>query len=211
MADITIIGTGNMASGIAARAARAGKSIQVLSRSADRGAALAAKVNGTSGITGTDAVESGLVVPATFFPVSKEILETYGESLNGKTIVDISNPVDTGTFDSLTVPAGSSAAEELQRIVPNASVVKAFNTVFAATLGEGSVAGQVIDVLVAGDSTEATAAVADLVSDAGLRPIVVGPLRRARELEAFMLLVMNLQISDAHPDYNWDSAVKLLP
>lgn len=210
MADITIIGTGNMASGIAARAATAGKSVQVLSRDADSAAALAASVNGTSGITGSP-VEGSIVVLATPFEASKAVLSSYGSALNGKTIVDISNPVNFETFDSLTVPAGTSAAEELQALVPGASVVKAFNTVFAATLADGEVDGQTLDVLVAGDDAEASAAVVDFVKGAGLRPVNVGPLRRSRELEAFQLLVMTLQISDAHPDYNWNSAVKLLP
>ncbi|MGO4860339.1 NADPH-dependent F420 reductase [Arthrobacter sp. 2MCAF14] len=210
MTDITIIGTGNMASAIAARAAAAGKSIQILSRDADSAAALAATVNGTSGITGSPA-EGSIVVLATWFEASKEVLSSYGAALDGKTIVDISNPVNVETFDSLTVPAGSSAAEELQALVPGASVVKAFNTTFATTLAAGEVAGQTLDVLVAGDDAAATGAVVDFVKDAGLRPVNVGPLRRSRELEAFQLLVMTLQISEAHPDYNWNSAVKLLP
>ncbi|GAB3567073.1 NADPH-dependent F420 reductase [Arthrobacter alkaliphilus] len=210
MADITIIGTGNMASGIAARAAIAGKSVQILSRDASSSAALAATVNGTSGTTGSPA-EGSIVVLATPFGAAKEVLSSYGSALDGKTIVDITNPVNFETFDSLTVPAGSSAAEELQALVPGASVVKAFNTVFAATLAAGEVSGQTLDVLVAGDDATAASAVVDFIKDAGLRPVNVGPLRRARELEAFQLLVMTLQISDAHPNYNWNSAVKLLP
>jgi 8-hydroxy-5-deazaflavin:NADPH oxidoreductase len=210
MTDITIIGTGNMAAGIAARAASAGRSIQILSRDAASASALAASTSGTPGTTGQE-IEGSIVVLATYFKVSKEIAARYGGALNGKTVVDISNPVNTETFDSLTVPAGSSAAEEIQALVPGANVVKAFNTVFAATLAAGEVAGQTLDVFIAGDSTEAKAAVASFVNDSGLRAVDVGPLRRARELEAFELLVMNLQISAAHPEYNWNSAVKLLP
>lgn len=210
MTDITIIGTGNMAAGIAARAASAGRSIQILSRDAAAASALASTTNGIPGTTGQE-IEGAIVVLATYFDVSKEIAAHYGEALNGKTVVDISNPVNTETFDSLTVPVGSSAAEEIQALVPGANVVKAFNTVFAATLAAGEVAGQTLDVLIAGDSEEAKAAVASLVNDSGLRAIDVGPLRRARELEAIELLVFNLQVSDAHPDYNWNSSLKLLP
>lgn len=210
MTDITIIGTGNMAAGIAARAASAGRSIQILSRDAAAASALAASANGTPGTTGQE-IEGSIVVLATYFGVSKEIAARYGEALNGKTVVDISNPINTETFDSLTVAAGSSAAEEIQALVPGANVVKAFNTVFAATLAAGEVAGQTLDVFIAGDSAEAKAAVASFVNDSGLRAVDVGPLRRARELEAFELLVMNLQIGDAHPDYNWNTAIKLLP
>jgi len=210
MTDITIIGTGNMGAGIAARAASAGRSIQILSRDAVTASALASATNATPGITGQE-IEGSIVVLATYFEVSKEIAARYGEALNGKTIVDISNPVNTETFDSLTVPAGSSAAEEIQALVPGANVVKGFNTVFASTLAAGEVAGETLDVLLAGDSADAKAAVASFVNDSGLRAIDVGPLRRARELEAFELLVMGLQVGNAHPEYNWNSALKLLP
>jgi predicted dinucleotide-binding enzyme len=210
MTDITIIGTGNMAAGIAARAASAGRSIQILSRDAVAASALASATNASVGTTGKE-IEGSIVILATYFDVSKEIASRYGDALNGKTVVDISNPVNTDTFDSLTVPTGSSAAEEIQAIIPGANVVKGFNTVFASTLAAGEVAGQTLDVLLAGDSDEAKAAVASFVNDSGLRAIDVGPLRRARELEAFQLLVVGLQLSTSHPEYNWDSALKLLP
>ena len=210
MTDITIIGTGNMGAAIAARAASAGRSIQILSRDAVAASELASKTNATTGTTGQE-IEGSIVVLATHFDVSKEIAGRYGEALSGKTVLDVSNPVNTDTFDSLTVPAGSSAAEEIQALVPGANVVKGFNTVFAATLAAGEVAGQTLDVLLAGDSATAKAAVAGFVNDSGLRALDVGPLRRARELESFMILVMGLQVSSAHPDYNWNSALKLLP
>jgi len=210
MTDITIIGTGNMGAAIAARAASAGRSIQILSRDAVAASELASKTNATTGTTGQE-IEGSIVVLATHFDVSKEIAGRYGEALSGKTVLDVSNPVNTDTLDSLTVPAGSSAAEEIQALVPGADVVKGFNTVFAATLAAGEVAGQTLDVLLAGDSATAKAAVAGFVNDSGLRALDVGPLRRARELESFMILVMGLQVSSAHPDYNWNSALKLLP
>lgn len=210
MTDITIIGTGNMGAAIAARAASAGRSIQILSRDAVAASELASKTNATTGTTGQE-IEGSIVVLATHFDVSKEIAGRYGEALSGKTVLDVSNPVNTDTLDSLTVPAGSSAAEEIQALVPGADVVKGFNTVFAATLAAGEVAGQTLDVLLAGDSAAAKAAVAGFVNDSGLRALDVGPLRRARELESFMILVMGLQVSSAHPDYNWNSALKLLP
>lgn len=210
MTDITIIGTGNMAAGIAARAASAGRSIQILSRDAVAASALASEMNASVGTTGQE-IEGSIVVLATPFEVSKEIAGHYGGALTGKTIVDISNPVNAETLDSLTVPAGSSAAEEIQALVPGANVVKGFNTVFASTLAAGEVAGQTLDVLLAGDSAEAKAAVAGFINDSGLRAIDVGPLRRARELEAFQLLVVGLQVDSTHPEYNWNSALKLLP
>ena len=72
-------------------------------------------------------------------------------------------------------------------------VVKAFNTVFAGTLVAGSVAGQPLDVFIAGDDEEARALVARLVRDGGMRPIEAGALARARELEALGYLHMVVQ------------------
>jgi predicted dinucleotide-binding enzyme len=70
------------------------------------------------------------------------LVSPYGHQLDGKVIVDITNPVDFATFDSLVTPAQSSAAEEIAKVAPaGAKVVEAFNTTFAGTLLTGQVAG----------------------------------------------------------------------
>ena len=69
------------------------------------------------------------------YPALAGIVATYGPQLAGKTVVDITNPLNFETFDSLTVPADSSAAAELAAALPSSKVLKAFNTTFAATLG----------------------------------------------------------------------------
>jgi predicted dinucleotide-binding enzyme len=99
-------------------------------------------------------------------------------------VVDITNPVDFETFDRLVVPADSSAAAELQAALPEARVVKAFNTTFAGTLTAGTVGGVPTTVLVAGDDASAKELLAGIVTAAGLRAVDAGSLRRARELEA---------------------------
>lgn len=71
-------------------------------------------------------------------------------------------------------------------------MVKAFNTTFAGTLVDGEVAGQPLDVFIAGDDADAKETVAELARG-GLNPIDVGPLRRARELERLGFLHMALQ------------------
>ncbi len=86
-------------------------------------------------------------------------------------------------------------------------MVKAFNTTFAATLVAGEVAGQPLDVLLAGDDADAKAQVAALVEAGGMRPIDAGPLRRARQLEHLGFLHMALQEA---LDSGYGSAVKLL-
>ncbi|MFD1212307.1 NADPH-dependent F420 reductase [Arthrobacter sp. GCM10027362] len=209
MADITIIGYGNMARGIGTRAVAAGKSLQILGRDADKAAALAAELGGgtTSGTT-AETPAGDIVVLALWLDAAKEVVAGYGDALAGKTVVDISNPVNTETFDSLVVPADSSAAQEIAKIA-RGDVVKAFNTTFAGTLVAGQVTGQPLDVFIAGDSAEAKARVAEFVSAAGLRPLDVGALRHARELEGIQLLVMGLSANPA-TSFNWDTALKLL-
>jgi predicted dinucleotide-binding enzyme len=101
--------------------------------------------------------------------------------------------VDTSTWDRLATPADTSATEELAELVPAGTpVVKAFNTTFANTLVAGEAAGQQLDVLIAGDD-QAKAKVKGLAESGGLRPIDVGGLERARQLEHVGLLHITLQ------------------
>ncbi|WP_422758521.1 NADPH-dependent F420 reductase [Paenarthrobacter sp. C1] len=211
MTDITIIGTGNMARGLVTRAAAAGKSVQLLAREDKAKAdALAADlgVDVSTGVVGED-VTGEIVIPAVYFDAAKEIVTRYGDSLTGKVYIDITNPVDFSTFDGLAVPAGSSATEELQKATP-AKVVKAFNTTFAATLAEGAVAGHALDVLIAGDDEAATQAVVEFVAAAGLNPVVVGPQRRAQQLEQTGFLHILLSANEQLPVFQWNSALKVL-
>lgn len=91
-------------------------------------------------------------------------------------------------------PPDSSAAEEIQKAASEGvSIVKAFNTTFAPTLEAGEVAGQPLDVFIAGDDEGSKEAVAGLVRDGGLVAIDVGALRRARELERLGFLGITLQ------------------
>jgi 8-hydroxy-5-deazaflavin:NADPH oxidoreductase len=107
-------------------------------------------------------------------------------------VVDITNPIDVDAFELLALAAGS-AAQEFAAKATGAKVVKAFNTTFAGTLGEGRAADQPLDVLIASDADDAKEIVSRIVTDAGLRPIDAGPLRRARELEALGYLHMAVQ------------------
>lgn len=191
MTNVTIIGTGNMGSAIAELATRAGAQVQVLGNDREKVAALAASVNGTAGATG-DAVTGDIVVLAVPYPALAELAGTYGRALDGRVVVDLTNPLDFSTFDSLVVPADGSAAAELQAALPGARVVKAFNTNFATTLSSGTLGGEPTTVLVAGDDEAARQAVVDLVAGAGLVGVDSGSLRRARELEAIGFLQLTL-------------------
>jgi predicted dinucleotide-binding enzyme len=155
--------------------------------------ALASELSGNvqAGTVG-DALAGGVVVLAIPYGAIDDVLGTYAGQLDGKIVIDITNPVDFSTFTPLTLEAGS-AAEEIAQKAPGAKVVKAFNTTFAGTLVEGQVAGQPLDVLLASDDTDAKRVVGEIVEDGGLRPIDAGTLARAHELEAVGYLHMSLQ------------------
>lgn len=178
MAHVTIIGRGNMGQAIAGIVERAGGTVDLLGRDSD------------------PEVRGDVVVLAVPYPAVPEVLGTYGAALDGKVVVDVTNPVDFATFDGLTVAPDGSAAAEIAAAVPGARVVKGFNTSFAGALAAGTVAGRPATVLLAGDDAEAKQTVADLVDGGGLHAVDAGSLRRARELEALGFLQITLAAAD---------------
>jgi predicted dinucleotide-binding enzyme len=211
--NVTISGSGNMARAIAARVLAGGNNITLLGRTPDKVAVLAQELtstakNGTtvkSAALGSPLADS-VVINTIWYPAVLDVVRSYGAQLNGKILVDITNPLNQ-TFDDLATPPGTSAAEEIARIATGSKVVKAFNTTFAGLLAQGNVAGQPLDVLVAGDDEQAKATVAKLITDGGQRALDVGPLKRARQLEGLALLSIVLQ---SKLDKPWMSAIKIL-
>jgi 8-hydroxy-5-deazaflavin:NADPH oxidoreductase len=191
--DITIIGTGNMARGIATRALAGGHTVTLLGTDTGKAEALGRELSGDvrAGQVG-DPLAGDVVVLAVWYAAVNDVLSRYGDQLDGKVVVDITNPIDVDAFEPLELEAGS-AAQEIAAKAPGAKVVKAFNTTFAGTLGEGRVADQPLDVLMASDADDAKETVSRIAADAGLRPIDAGPLKRAHELEALGYLHMVLQ------------------
>ena len=112
--------------------------------------------------------------------------------LAGKVVVDITNPLNFETFDSLVVPADGSATAVIADKLPQSRVIKAFNTNFGATLGSGNVGPLTTTVLIAGDDDAAKAQLAEIVTAGGLEVIDAGALSRARELEAIGFLQIKL-------------------
>ena len=191
--NITIIGTGNMARGIATRALAGGNTVTLLGHTPGKAQALASELPGDvrAGDVG-DALDGDIVVLAVWYQALDSVVTRYGDQLDGKVVVDITNPVDPQTYAPVTVAAGS-AAQELAAAAPGAKVVKAFNTTFAGTLAEGTVGGQPLDVFIASDDADAKNAVSALVEDGGLRAIDVGPLALARQLEGAGYVHMAVQ------------------
>ncbi|HEY0644619.1 MAG TPA: NADPH-dependent F420 reductase [Nocardioides sp.] len=190
MSHLSIIGTGNMGQAIAAVAGRGGHTVQLL---------------GENDVE--TAVSGDIVVLAVPYPAVASVLEQRGAQLEGKIVVDITNPLNFETFDELTVPSDSSAAAEIAAQLPGSKVVKAFNTTFAGTLVEGAVAGQPLDIFLAGDDEAAKDTVKQLVRDGGLRAVDAGPLALAHHLEALGYLHRAIQ---GDLGTNYASSVKVL-
>jgi NADPH-dependent F420 reductase len=179
MAHVSIIGTGNMGQAIAGVVSRSGNTVELLNHS-DAGKPATGEV----------------VVLAVPYGAVAEVIAQRGAQLAGKVVVDITNPVNFETFDSLVVPADGSAAAEIAAALPQSRVVKAFNTTFAATLASGTVGDVPTTVLIAGDDADAKSLLAGIVTAGGLRAIDAGSLRRARELEALGFLQISLAAAE---------------
>ncbi len=179
MSTVSIVGTGNMGSALAALFERSGATVQTIAHSD----------------FGTATIEGDVVVLAVPYPALAEIAASGRERLAGKTVVDITNPVDFSDFTPVAIDAGN-AATELAALLQNSHVLKAFNTNFAATLTAGAVGDAPLTVLVAGDAAEAKQTFVELVSASGAQVLDAGALSRATQLEAVGYLQMGLAIGE---------------
>lgn len=190
MTHISILGTGNMGQAIAAVAGKGGHTVQLLGSN-----------DGDTRVTGD------IVVLAIPYPAVAEVIGQRREQFEGKIVVDITNPLNFETFDSLTVPTDSSAAAEIATELPDSQVLKAFNTNFAGTLSAGTVDPLTTTVLIAGDDADAKSTLADVVTSGGLNAVDAGSLARARELEALGFLQISLA---AREKVSWNAGFGLV-
>jgi len=190
-------GTGEQGRGLAQRLARAGQSVMIGSRSADRAQSIAAEIgSGVAGGSNEDAARFGdIVIVAVPWDGHRELLESLASDLAGKIVVDCVNPLGfdkQGAF-ALSVEEGS-AAQQAASVLPDSSVVAAFHHISAVLLLDDSVSSIETDVLVLGDDRDATDAVQALAGRIdGIRGIYGGRLRNAGQVEAFTanLISMN--------------------
>lgn len=212
--NVTIIGSGNMGRGIGTRAVAGGHSVIFVDANPEVAETAAADVKASakkgakvSASSLNDAELGDVVVLALWYGTNLEIAKQLGKKLDGKVVVDIANPLNS-TYDGLATASDSSSAEDLAKaIASGAKVVKAFNTTYAGTLLVGEVAGQKLDVFIAGDDADAKSKVAQLVTDGGMRAIDTGPLSRARQIEGMQFLHI---VTQGVLGTNWGSAVKIL-
>ena len=142
--------------------------------------------------------EGDIIIPAVPHSAQAELARTIRHEAAGKIIISLTNPLSE-THDDPAAPPRLSAAEELARLLPQSTIVKAFNTILASHFVMPRVAGQMLDVFVAGDDDEAVATVVRLVTDAGFNPLVAGKLSMSRTLEHMMALLISLSAQNIFP------------
>jgi predicted dinucleotide-binding enzyme len=189
MSSISVIGSGNMASAIGALALKGGNTVEVIGRDAAKAVVLA-RALGDGATAGTwGATPAGdIVILAVPFDSAVPVVSHYGNALDGKIIVDITNPFDPSAT-GLVTQDGASIAQMVAEAAPaSAHVVKAFNTIFRDVLA----AGGPLDVFMAGDDAQAKAGVSAFIESLGLRPRDTGDLNMAHWLEGAGLLAVGL-------------------
>ena len=174
---IGIIGKGNVGSAIAAGLSRKGHEVKFGHRDPKEPVAEAAKWG-------------EVIILAVPHSSAADTAREVGSAADGKTVIDVSNAVTDNM--ELAIGFTTSAAEEIQKKLPKAHVVKAFNTVFAQNQSVGRISNEQLTLFVAGDDAKAKQTVMQLGADIGFDPVDVGSLKAARYLEPMGMLMINL-------------------
>jgi predicted dinucleotide-binding enzyme len=197
---IGIIGTGNVGKALGTSLTRAGHDITFAASTPASAQAAAAEIGATAADSPSAAASGAeitiLAVP--YVDAGGAVASEIADAVKGRIVVDATNPIKPD-YSGLAI-SGSSAAEEFQRRLPEASVVKAFNTLFATHQANPS---KEIDGYVAGDNADAKAKVMDLVDSMGFTPVDVGPLSAARTLEGMAYLNIGLNAANG---WSWTSS-----
>jgi predicted dinucleotide-binding enzyme len=189
MSTITIIGAGNMAAAIGTRAVKHGHTVELMSRDATKAGALADKIGAgaTVGTYGTPPA-GDIVFLAVLYAGAVDVAKDYGDALAGKTIVEITNPVNDVASGVVTT-AGHSITQQVDEATPQSTnVIKAFNTIFGGVLATKAP----LDVFFAGGDPESRARVAAFLETLEMRPLDAGGLETTHALEWAGILIMGL-------------------
>ena len=174
---IGIIGKGNVGSALAMGLSRAGHEIKFGHRDPKEPVAEAAKWG-------------EVIILAVPHSAAADTTKAVGSAADGKTVIDVSNALTENM--ELAIGFTTSAAEEIQRMLPKAHVVKAFNTVFAQNQSTGKIGSEPLALFVAGDDAKAKQAVMQLGADIGFDPVDAGMLKAARYLEPMGMFMISL-------------------
>jgi NADPH-dependent F420 reductase len=205
--NVAIIGAGNVGRALASAFTRNGHTVIIASHDPEHAAAAAAATGARFAKTSAEAAAQGqVVVLAIPFQSAEDVAAEIREAVAGKPVVDATNRMSFGPNGPM-IDNGESNAERLAAWLPNAHVVKAFNTVLASHQADPIADGTQLDGFVAGDDRGAKDIVLELVRSIGLNPVDVGPLARAQQLEqiAFLNIALN-----ATANGSWTSGWRLV-
>jgi 8-hydroxy-5-deazaflavin:NADPH oxidoreductase len=151
--SVGIVGAGNMGRSIAAQLAKTGQGVTLSDRNPGRAEAVVTEIGGDGVRAGdvAEALASDVVVLALWYPGTTDFAGDHAAELDGKIVIDISNPLDDSWIRLQTDPSTSSA-ELLAEQLPGSRIVKAFNTTHAPPLAEGQIDEVALDVLLASDA-----------------------------------------------------------
>lgn len=204
---VAIIGSGNVGSAVAKAAKATGHEVTVADlEGTETLAVLDRELGVVTTNSNSEAVKgSDVVVLAVPFGAVNTVVDSFANDVGDKIVLDATNPLKDDLSGLQT--DGTSGAEIVQKQLPNARVVKAFNTVFAGNQAEPVVDGVQLDGFVAGDDPDAKKHVLHLLDEIGYRPIDVGPLSAARYLEGMAFLNISLNATNG---WSWQSGWKLV-
>jgi 8-hydroxy-5-deazaflavin:NADPH oxidoreductase len=199
---VAVIGVGNVGSALASALTDAGHRVVVAASDAEKAAQAAAGLKCEPAASPGEATrDADAVILAIPFDAAEEVAGQIRANVNGTPVVDVTNS------PAVIEGGGTSNAEAIQSWLPEARVVKAFNTVLASRLSQRPDGSEPLDGFIAGDDADAKATVETIVRDAGLAPLDVGGLKMARALEGMAWANISLNMANNWP---WNSAWKLV-
>ena len=188
---VAIIGLGKIGETIAVNLVKGNHPVILASRDVEKAKSLAVKIGSLATAKETSAAikEADVIIPAIYFNALKEFFKTHATALEGKIIVDVSNPIapdGNGGFKKI-VGERESAGQILSHLIPkSAKLIKAFGT-----LGAGSLAGAAFNgperkvLFYASDSTNSNQQIEELILDSGFEPFHVGGIDQSIQIEVF--------------------------
>jgi NADPH-dependent F420 reductase len=191
---VAVIGTGNVGRALGTSLSRAGHDVTFAARDAAKTRHVADEVGARAATTAAEAVEvADVVVLAVPYAALGALAGEIRNHVAGKVVVDVTNPIKAD-YSGPAVLAGSGA-EQVAELLPGARVAKAFNTLFATIQADPGTLDTPLDALYATDDESARATLTTLIRSIGFRPVHVGALSAARELEALAWLNIRLQMT----------------
>ena len=196
---VAIIGAGNVGKALGGSISRVGHAVTISASSPASARTAAAEIGAEAASSNSDAARGAdvVILAVPFVDAGEAVAKEIADDVAGRVVVDATNPVKPD-YSGLATD-GTSAAEEFQRRLPDAKVVKAFNTIFASNQADPS---PEIDGFVAGDDADAKQAVIGLIDSMGFTPVDVGPLAQSRYLEGMAWINIGLNAANG---WDWTS------